>query len=64
MSEAGLEHRSKRPVEPEAVFGQIKYDGGFKRFHYRGNRLVRAEFATLAIAHNIKKMASLSTSKS
>ena len=56
MSEAGLEHRSKRPVEPEAVFGQIKYDGGFKRFHYRGNRLVRAEFATVAIAHNIKKM--------
>ena len=57
-SERGLYHRSMRPVEPEAVFGQIKYDGGFKRFHYRGNRLVRAEFATLAIAHNIKKMAS------
>ena len=62
MSEAGLEHRSKQPVEPEAIFGQIKYDGGFKRFHYRGNRLVRAEFATLAIAHNIKKMATLSAS--
>ena len=58
MSEEGLAHRRKRPVEPEAVFGQIKYDGGFKRFHYRGNRLIRAEFATLAIAHNIKKMAS------
>ena len=56
-SERGLYHRSMRPVEPEAIFGQIKYDGGFKRFHYRGNRLVRAEFATLAIAHNIKKMA-------
>ena len=56
-SERGLYHRSMRPIEPEAVFGQIKYDGGFKRFHYRGNRLVRAEFATLAIAHNIKKMA-------
>ena len=58
-SERGLYHRSMRPIEPEAVFGQIKYDGGFKRFHYRGNRLVRAEFATLAIAHNIKKMATL-----
>ena len=64
MSKAGLEHRSKRPVEPEAVFGQIKYDGNFKRFHYRGNRLVRAEFATLAIAHNIKKLTALSASKS
>ena len=58
-SEKGLEHRSKRPIEPEAVFGQLKYDGGFKRFHYRGNKPVRAEFATLAIAHNIKKMATL-----
>ena len=56
-SERGLHHRSMRPVEPEAVFGQIKYDGGFKRFHYRGNRFVSAEFATLAIAHNIRKMA-------
>ena len=55
-SERGLYHRSMRTIEPEAVFGQIKYDGGFKRFHYRGNRLVRAEFATVAIAHNIKKM--------
>jgi len=58
-SERGLYHRSMRPIEPEAVFGQIKYDGGFKRFHYRGNKLVRAEFATVAIAHNIKKMAAL-----
>ena len=63
-SERGMYHRSMRPIEPEAVFGQIKYDGGFKRFHYRGNRLVRAEFATLAIAHNIKKMAAISASKS
>ena len=58
-SERGLYHRSMRPIEPEAVFGQLKYDGGFKRFHYRGNKPVRAEFATLAIAHNIKKMATL-----
>ena len=55
-SERGLHHRSMRPVEPEAVFGQIKYDSGFKRFHYRGKRFIEAEFATLAIAHNIRKM--------
>jgi len=58
MSEEGLYHRSMRPIEPEAVFGQLKYDDNFKRFHYKGNRLVGAEFATLAIAHNIKKLAS------
>ena len=59
MSEEGLHHRSMRPVEPEAVFGQIKYDGGFKRFRYRGSVLTSAEFATVAIAHNIKKMISV-----
>lgn len=64
MSKEGLVHRRKRPVEPEAIFGQIKHDGGFKRFHYRGNRLVKAEFANLEIVHNIKKMAALSASKS
>ena len=59
MSEEGMYHRSMRPVEPEAVFGQIKYDGGFKRFRYRGSALTSAEFATVAIAHNIKKMISV-----
>ena len=59
MSEKGMYHRSMRPVEPEAVFGQIKYDGGFKRFRYRGSALTSAEFATVAIAHNIKKMISV-----
>ena len=54
-SEEGLRHRSKRPIEPEAVFGQIKYDNRFKRFHYRGKRLVKAEFTTIAVVHNIRK---------
>ena len=57
-SEDGLKHRSRRPIEPEAVFGQIKYDNNFKRFRYRGNRLVKAEFAAIAVAHNIRKMIS------
>ncbi len=26
LSEEGLKHRSRRPIEPEAVFGQMKYD--------------------------------------
>ena len=59
MSEEGLKHRSRRPIEPEAVFGQIKYDGGFKRFHYRGQKMVEAEFANVAIAHNIRKLVSV-----
>ena len=57
-SDEGLMHRSRRPIEPEAVFGQIKYDNHFKRFSYRGKRLVKAEFAAIAVAHNIRKMIS------
>lgn len=57
-SDEGLMHRSRRPIEPEAVFGQIKYDNHFKRFCYRGKRLAKAEFAAIAIAHNIRKMIS------
>ena len=33
--------------------------GGARRFHYRSKELVEAEFATLATAHNIRKMASV-----
>ena len=55
-SDEGLRHRSMRPIEPEAVFGQIKYDNHFKRFSYRGKRLVNAEFAAIALAHNIREM--------
>ena len=36
LSEEGLEHRSKRPVEPEAVFGQVKSNNKFNRFTLRG----------------------------
>ena len=57
-SDEGLLHRSRRPIEPEAVFGQIKYDNHFKRFSYRGKRLVNAEFVAIAVAHNIRKMIS------
>ena len=57
-SDEGLMPRSRRPIEPEAVFGQIKYDNHFKRFSYRGKRLVNAEFATIVIAHNIRKIIS------
>ena len=33
--EEGPMHRSRKPIEPEAVYGQIKYDNQFKRFSYR-----------------------------
>ena len=56
-SERGLGHRSKRPIEPEAVFGQIKYNMQYKRFRHFGKDKVTMDFAFFAIAFNIKKMA-------
>lgn len=55
-SEKGLYHRSKRPIEPESVFGQIKYNKGFNRFKIRGLAGVNLEFGLIAIAVNILKM--------
>ena len=56
-SEQGLIHRSKRPIEPEAVFGQIKYDCGFKRFMLKTLPKVSVEFGLVALAHNLRKYA-------
>ena len=56
-SEKGLEHRSKRPIEPEAVFGQMKSNNKFNRFTMRGLEKVTLEFLLMGIGHNLRKMA-------
>lgn len=55
-SERGLMHRSRRPIEPEAVFGQIKANRKFNRFRLRGLEGVAVEFGLISIALNISKM--------
>lgn len=56
-SEIGLYHRSKRPIEPEAVFGQLKSNNKFNRFTLRGLSKVNIEFGLMAIGHNLRKWA-------
>lgn len=56
-SAKGLVLRSRRPVEVEQVFGRLKSNWSFKRFHLRGIENVKTEFGLLAIAHNLTKMA-------
>ena len=58
-SEQGLIHRSKRPIEPEAVFGQIKFNKAFNRFKLNGLDGVNLEFGLVAIALNISKIAKM-----
>ncbi|MFR9547101.1 MAG: IS1182 family transposase [Rikenellaceae bacterium] len=54
-SQRGLYHRSMRPIEPEAVFGQIKAGHMFRRFALRSLAKVNVEFGLIAIAHNLRK---------
>jgi len=56
-SEKGKLHRSKRPVDVEAAFGNLKQNKGFKRFMLRGIDKVAIETGLLAIAINLKKVA-------
>jgi transposase len=56
-SELGLAHRSKRPIEVEAVFAQMKSNNKFTRFTLRGLQKVNIEFGLMAVAHNLRKMA-------
>jgi Transposase DDE domain len=53
-------HRSryrlrKQVVEP--VFGQIKQARGFRQFLLRGIEKVKAEWAMICTAHNLRKLA-------
>lgn len=57
-SEEGIRHRRRRCVEPEAVFGQMKYNMAYKRFRHFGLDKVKMDFAFFAIAFNLKKMCS------
>ena len=56
-SEEGRILRSRRLIEPEAVFGLIKQNMNFRRFNLRGLKKVSAEWGLVSIAHNMIKMA-------
>lgn len=56
-SERGLMHRSKRPIEVEAVFGQLKSNNKFSRFTLRKMDKVNIEFGLMSIGHNLRKLA-------
>lgn len=55
-SAEGKKLRSKRPVEVESVFGQLKWNRNFKRFLLRGIDKVNIEWGLLSLAHNMMKI--------
>ena len=56
-SEQGLYYRSKRGVDVEPVFANIKFNKGFKRFGLKGMLKTEIEMGLLALAHNLAKRA-------
>ena len=57
--ERGMMHRSNRPIEPEAVFGDIKFNHGFRRFRLKSTKKVKVEFGLVALAHNLRKYSAI-----
>jgi hypothetical protein len=57
LSDDGVKHRSQRPADVEAVFGNIKQNKKFTRFLTRGKENVLIEVGLIALAHNLAKMA-------
>ena len=55
-SEYGKQLRKRRSIEIESCFGDIKHNMGFRRFHLRGIKKVKTEFALIAMAHNLRKL--------
>ena len=55
-SEEGVLHRSRRPIEPESVFGQTKANKQYDRFRHFGLDKVKMDFTIFAIAFNIGKL--------
>jgi hypothetical protein len=52
-------HRSRRPIEPEAVFGQSKSNKGYNRFRHFNDKQtdrVMMDFAIFAVAFNLEKL--------
>ncbi|ATR90539.1 hypothetical protein CS544_05180 [Porphyromonas gingivalis] len=48
-------HRKRRCIEPEAIFGQLKANMGYRRFRHMGPEWVKMDFAFPAMAFNPKK---------
>jgi len=61
-SQEGLLHRSRRPIEPEAVFGQTKSNKHYNQFRHFDKDKVMMDFAIFAIAFNLGKMYRKATS--
>ena len=55
-SEKGIKLRKQRNIEPETVFGNIKWNFKFTRFMLHGLDKVNVEMGLISLAHNMMKI--------
>ncbi|TPE70799.1 IS1182-like element IS660 family transposase [Halalkalibacterium halodurans] len=58
-SEEGRTLYQKRKTDVESVFGHVKQNLGFRRLHLRGKESVHIELGLVALAHNLRKRATV-----
>jgi len=58
LTEDNIKEYKKRMHTVEPVFGNIKYNTGFRQFSLRGLLKTRHEFSIMCIGHNLKKILS------
>lgn len=58
LTEDNIKEYKKRMHTVEPVFGNIKYNTGFRQFSMRGLLKTRYEFSLMCIGHNLKKILS------
>jgi hypothetical protein len=56
QTEKGKGKMRQRGHDVETVFGDIKQNQQFRRFHLRGIEKVTIEITIVAIVHNLRKM--------
>jgi len=56
QSDQAKDRLKRRAMTVEPVFGNLKENLGFRRFHLRGLAKVKGEFNLMCIAHNINKL--------
>jgi transposase len=59
-----IELRKQRSVEVETVFGQLKWNQGYKRFLLRGTAKVSTEWGLLSLGYNLKQIYRLNKANS
>jgi transposase len=52
----GRERYARRKGMVEPVFGQVKHGRGFRQFHLRGQKKMRAEWRLVSLTHNLLKL--------